>query len=102
MPRATRGSVYRESKGTWGIRWPEGGSRPQKGGFRTKTEAREWFDEHVGPRLRRGGPSAEITFAAFTHIYLERWGATVSERTTSPIVYLVPRSGWPSLVSRRK
>lgn len=81
MPRQTRGSVYRETGGTWGIKWPEGGRRPQRGGFRTKTEAREWFDENVGPRLRRGGPSAEITFRAFTGIYLERWGATVSDRT---------------------
>lgn len=81
MPRQTKGSVYREASGTWGIKWPEGGKRPQRGGFRTKTEAREWFDENVGPRLRRGGPSAEITFRAFTTVYLERWGATVSERT---------------------
>lgn len=81
MPRQAKGSVYRETKGTYGVRWPEDGKRPQKGGFRTKTEAREWFDERVAPRLRRGGPSAEVTFAEFIGVYLERWEPTVSHRT---------------------
>lgn len=64
-----------------GIRWPEGGRRPQKGGFRTKKQARTWFDEHVAPRLPRGGPSAEITLADFTPVYLDRWGPTGAKRT---------------------
>jgi integrase len=81
MPRQTRGSVYREAKGTYGIRWVEDGKRPQKGGFRTKTDARDWFADHVASRLRRGGPSAEITFAEFVVIYLERWEPTISPRT---------------------
>lgn len=80
MPRQTRGSVY-QTKAGWGIRWPEGGKRRHQDGFRTRTEAREWFDEHVRPRLRRGGPSAELTLAEFTAIYLDRWGPTVSVRT---------------------
>jgi integrase len=81
MPRQTKGSVYRERAGTWGIRWAERGRRPQKGGFRTKTAAREWFAENAAPRLRRGGPSAEVTLAEFSAIYLERWGPTVAART---------------------
>lgn len=81
MPRQTRGSVYRERKGTYGIKWPEDGKRPQRGGFRTKTEARDWFDETVAPRLKRGGPSAEIEFRAFVDVYLDRWAPTVNERT---------------------
>jgi integrase len=81
MPRATRGSTYTEPTGTVGIRWPEGGRRPQRGGFRNKTEARAWFDENVAPRLRRGGPSAEITFDEFCDEYLARWEPTVAKRT---------------------
>jgi integrase len=81
VSRQTRGSVYPEAGGTWGIRWPEDRKRPQMGGFRTKTAAREWFDEHVAPRLRRGGPSPEITLAAFTTVYLERWDPTAHPRT---------------------
>lgn len=85
MPRQTRGSVYPEKGGTFGIKWPEGGRRPQKGGFRTKTEARNWFNDTVAPRLRRGGPSAEITFARFVDMYLERWGPDRSDRTVSTV-----------------
>ena len=32
--------------------------RPQKTGFKTKTEARRWFADNVEPRLRTGAPSA--------------------------------------------
>ena len=75
MPAETRGSVFQTPAG-WGIRWPENGKRPQKTGFRTKTEARRWFADNVEPRLRPGGPSSEITFDAFCEIFLERHGAT--------------------------
>jgi hypothetical protein len=37
----SRGSVFRTRKGDWGIRWWEGGRRPQKTGF----------DEDRGPLL---------------------------------------------------
>jgi integrase len=52
-----------------------------RSGFETKTEARRWFAEHVAPRLRRGAPSAELTFDSFCAIFLERHGATVTEKT---------------------
>lgn len=73
MARQIRGSVYREPGGTYGIRWPEDGRRPQKGGFRTKTQARDWWDENIKLRLRRGAPTADITFDQFCVAYLERW-----------------------------
>ena len=47
MARPTRGSIYPEPGGTVGVRWPEDGKRPQRGGFKNKTEARAWFDENV-------------------------------------------------------
>jgi integrase len=75
MPRALTGSVYREARGTYGIRWTERGKRPQKGGFRTKTDARDYLNEQVKPRLRRGAPSGDITLEAFCGLYLERWEA---------------------------
>jgi integrase len=91
MPRRTQGSVYPERGGTWGIRWPEAGRRRQRGGFKTKTQARDWFNERVAPRLRRGGPSPEISLAEFTIIYLERWDPTVAERTRRTLrEWLVP------------
>jgi integrase len=80
MPAKTRGSIYPTRDG-YGIRWPEGGERKHKAGFRTKTEARDWFDEHVARRLQRGAPSNDITLDAFCDLFLERHGATVSKRT---------------------
>ena len=73
MPRDIQGSVFKTGNG-YGIRWPEDGSRPQKVGFRTKSEARDWFSDNVKPRLRRPGPSADIMFETFCLDYLERWG----------------------------
>ena len=81
----TRGSVFRTRKGDYGIRWPEAGKRPQKTGFRTKTDAREWFREHVAPRLRDSAPDPSITFDAFCEFFLERHGATVSSRTKATL-----------------
>jgi integrase/recombinase XerD len=80
MPRRTTGSVYRTADG-YGIRWPEDGRRPHKAGFKTKTEARDWFAEHVAPRLRAGGPSPDVDFDRFCDVFLERHGGTVSPRT---------------------
>jgi integrase len=82
MPAKTRGSIYPTRDG-YGIRWPENGKRPQQTGFRTKTEARDWFNENVAPRLRRGAPSGDITFDAFCDLFLARHGA--SKRTKATI-----------------
>jgi len=52
-----------------------------RSGFETRTEARRWFAEHVAVRLRRGSPSADLTFDSFCAVFLERHGATVAETT---------------------
>ena len=84
MPAETRGSVFKTPTG-WGIRWPEAGKRPQKTGFRNKTEARRWFADTVEPRLRSSGPSSEIDFDAFCDLFLERHGATVAPATKATL-----------------
>lgn len=76
MPRPTRGSTFPAADGSVGIRWPEDGQRPQKTGFVNKTEARDWFDQNVKPRLQRGAPSPSITFDAFCVLFLERHDGT--------------------------
>jgi integrase len=81
---STRGSVFRTRAG-YGIRWPEGGKRPQRTGFATRTAAREWFRDNVAPRLHEGAPDASITFNAFCDLYLDRWGATVAKRTKETV-----------------
>jgi integrase len=73
--------VFTTRTGDYGIRWPEGGKRPQKTGFATKRAAREWFADHVAPRLRDRAPDPSITFDAFCDLYLDRWGPTVARRT---------------------
>src|SRR5262245_25512367 len=80
MPAETRGSVYATCTG-YGIRWPEEGGRRFQSGFKTKTEARNWFAENVTPRLRSGAPSSEISYEAFCELFLDRHGPTVSKRT---------------------
>jgi integrase len=84
MPAQTRGSVFRAGDG-YGIRWPKNGKRPQKTGFRTKTDARRWFNETVAPRLERGAPSPDLTFDAFCELFLHGHGATVSPRTAATL-----------------
>jgi integrase len=84
MPRRTNGSVYGTATG-YGIRWPEGGRRPHRAGFKTKTEARRWFAANVAPRLDRGTPSPDISFDSFAELFLERHGATVSDRTRTTL-----------------
>jgi integrase len=79
-----RGSVY-ETRAGYGIRWRDGDRRRYQSGFKTKTEARSWFRQHVAPRLHRGAPSAEIAFDAFAELFLERHGASVSARTITTI-----------------
>jgi integrase len=81
MPRPTRGSIFTAGDGSIGIRWPEDCKRPQKIGFPNKTEARDWFDREVKPRLQRGAPSPNMTFGAFVDVYLERHDG--SERTVA-------------------
>jgi integrase len=85
MPAQSKGSVVR-LKNSWAIRWPENGRVPQQGGFATKTEARQWFDEHVAPRLRRPGPSADITLDAFCGLFLDRWTPGKAPRTVASMV----------------
>jgi len=85
MPRAVTGSIYTTRTDGFGIRWPEDGREQRQAGFRTRTEARDWFHQNVRARLRRGGPSATITFDAFADLYLERWGSDVTARTKTTV-----------------
>jgi len=57
MPSVQRGSVTREKSGRWTARYyAEAGARKARGGFATKTAAREWLDGRTKEvaALRRG------------------------------------------------
>src|SRR5215217_705768 len=99
MPRRTSGSVYRTATG-YGIRWPEDGRRPHHAGFNTKTEARRWFATNVAPRLDRGTPSPDITFDGFCDLFMQRHGATVSERTRATLEERLARPGMRLVTGR--
>lgn len=78
--RRQRGSVFKTKNG-YGIRWIEDGKRPQRNGFKTKTEARRWFANNVASRLGTGAPLSDITFDTFCDLFLDRHGATVAAST---------------------
>jgi integrase len=72
MARELTGSVY-PAKGGYGIRWRENTRREHYcPPFRTKRDARAWFDENVKPRLRRHAPSADVTLDAFADLFIAR------------------------------
>ena len=53
MPAEQRGHVYPTTKG-YGIQWRDKqGTRPRQSGFKSRSEARRWFDE-VEPKRMRG------------------------------------------------
>jgi len=87
MPSVQRGSVVRKDR-KWGARWyDDGGVRRFRGGFETKSAAREWLDSKVDDvaALRRGEiiPVAHRpqTVDALLDAFLEKHGATVDPAT---------------------
>jgi len=55
MPAEQRGSVYATSRG-FGIRWrDERGIRHRQAGFKSRSEARRWFQELEKRRMRGDG-----------------------------------------------
>ena len=49
MPARARGSTYKTKNG-FGIRWYDRyGGRQYKSGFRSRTEARDWWEQTIAP-----------------------------------------------------
>jgi len=87
MPSTQRGSVVKRGS-RWGARWyDEAGTRRFRGGFETKSAAREWLDRKVDEveALRRGEVIAVThrpqTIDALLDSFLERHGAAVDPAT---------------------
>jgi integrase len=83
MAAKQAGSYYRVSGGGWGVRWygPDR-RRRHKSGFRSKSEARAWWEEAIRPELlgcRAAMP--EITFGELCERYLRAHTAAVQPRT---------------------
>jgi integrase len=85
MAKQLTGSIY-PVKGGYGIRWRQDGRREHHAPpFRTKTQARDWFDENVKPRLRRHAPSANITLDTFADVFLARHDAGPESSTVKTL-----------------
>jgi integrase len=87
MPARQSGSVVKRGK-TWAVRWyDEHDYRKFRGGFSTKSEAREWVDRQVDEvaARRRGEMAANghrpNTVDQLLDMFLDRHGATVDPAT---------------------
>jgi integrase len=69
MPAEQKGSTYYTAKGV-GIRWYENGDRRWQSGFRSKSEARKWWQDEIAPRLRVGVPTRDATLREHAERYL--------------------------------
>lgn len=88
MPARQHGVVVKRGPGNWQARWrDENGAQRGRGGFDTKTAAREWLDNQLDEvlALRRGDliPIAHRpqTVDELLDSFLERHGATVDPAT---------------------
>lgn len=88
MPSIQQGQVFKRGR-LWHARWyDENGQRRQRGGFDTKTEAREWVDSKVDEvaALRRGDallPAGKRpqTVDVLLDLFLAKHGRTVDAAT---------------------
>jgi integrase len=71
MPAEARGSVYQTANGH-GVRWyDETGTRRRRSGFKSKSEARSWFETVERKRMRGETPAPEpVTLAEHVDRYL--------------------------------
>src|SRR5215207_1191013 len=86
MPAAQRGQIYRTSTG-YGIRWyDETGKRRRRSGFKSRSEARQWYED-VERRRMRGDIArpAQMTFAELVERYLRTHAAGREESTMTTL-----------------
>lgn len=69
MPAQQKGSTYYTRRGA-GIRWTENGKRQVRSGFRSKTEARQWWNAEIAPRLHAGLPTHDLSLREHVERYL--------------------------------
>jgi integrase len=93
MPARQAGSYYRTASGLWGVRWYSlDGGRRFKSGFRSKSEARAWWDEAVRPALE-GRPAAPepLTLREFSDNFIRRYEAIRAPTTVSALKWWLVR-----------
>jgi hypothetical protein len=88
MPAKQRGAAIKRGPGNWQARWrDENGEQHGRGGFPSKTAARDWLDDHFEEisALRRGDllPMRDrpTTIDALLDVFLEKHGRTVDSAT---------------------
>jgi hypothetical protein len=81
MPAEQKGSIYKTKRRGFGVRWLENGKRLQQSGFRSRTDARNYFRDEVRPRLdtastvRTASPSSRAATHAARSGYTARHNA---------------------------
>ena len=83
MPSVQQGSPYKLKSGGWGIRYyTADGKRVRKSGFKRKSDATDWYRDHIAPARINGKPRVEpLSLAEFVPVFLERHGTTVAPKT---------------------
>lgn len=93
MPARARGSTYKTEKNGVGIRWyTRDGRRHFKSGFRSKTEARDWWEKAIRPELE-GRPAAPepLTLREFSERYIARYEAIRAPATVRALKWRLVR-----------
>ncbi len=100
MGTRQRGTVY-AVRGGYGIRWmePDGSKRRHapRPLFQTKTEARDWFAEHVRPRFTGGLSFTDrrMSLRAFSERYLRIHAATHEPNTNATLRWRLEKYAFP-------
>jgi hypothetical protein len=83
MPAEQKGSIYKTKGRGYGVRWLENGKRLQQSGFRSRTDARNYFRDEVRPRLDTASTTIDpgINLENFVKIYLTAHALNVETST---------------------
>jgi hypothetical protein len=85
MPATQQGQID-GNPGRYRLRWYDrDGKRRSKKGFKTRSEARKYFRDHIEPGLTGPEPKPELNLIQFDALYLERHAADARPRTISTL-----------------
>jgi integrase len=83
MPAEQKGSIYKTKRRGFAVRWLENGKRLHQSGFRSRTDARNYFRDEVRPRLDTASTTIDpaINLEDFVKLYLTAHALNVETST---------------------